>query len=84
MSSATIFVWHFQSKVSKKELAKIYPLFSVPPIIRKGPQAKGAEEGESVSFSCQVTGTSYPVTSVIWRKDYQYIKLVSTSEINAL
>ena len=51
-------------------------VISVPPIIRKGPQAKQAEEGDSVSFSCQVTGTSYPVTTVIWRKDQQYIKLV--------
>ena len=48
-------------------------------MIRKGPQAKEAKEGESVSFSCEVTGTAYPVTNVIWHKDYQYIKLVSCS-----
>ena len=50
--------------------------FVVPPTIRRGPQSTEVTEGEDVQFTCQISGTPYPVTTIIWQKDNHYIKLV--------
>ncbi|KAK3595006.1 hypothetical protein CHS0354_003731 [Potamilus streckersoni] len=55
----------------------VWIIVSVPPIVRRGPQARDAREGHSAEFSCHVTGTAYPVTTILWMKDDEYIKLGS-------
>lgn len=36
------------------------------------------QEDSPAILSCQVSGTPYPVTTVIWEKDGQLIRMVST------
>lgn len=54
----------------------MYIVFSVPPVIRRGPKSADVLEGEDIEFTCQVSGTAYPVTNILWEKDNNNIKLV--------
>ncbi|KAJ8308703.1 hypothetical protein KUTeg_013577 [Tegillarca granosa] len=56
----------------------VWIIVSVPPRISKAPQPKEVEEGGNVQFSCQVTGTVYPVTTIIWMKGRELIKMGSS------
>ncbi|XP_052767076.1 inactive tyrosine-protein kinase 7-like isoform X2 [Mya arenaria] len=56
----------------------VWIIVSVPPVIRRGPVTQEVSEGGDVEFTCQVSGTKYPVTTVIWKKDNEYIKLGSS------
>lgn len=51
---------------------------SVPPTIRRPPLNMAVQEDSPAILSCQVSGTPYPVTTVIWEKDGQLIRMVST------
>ncbi|KAK3092980.1 hypothetical protein FSP39_009604 [Pinctada imbricata] len=56
----------------------VWIIVSVPPIISRGPREMEAEEDGTALFNCQVTATKYPVTTIIWKKDGNYIKMGST------
>lgn len=51
-------------------------IVTVPPVIRRGPQSREVSEGHDVEFTCHVFGTPHPVTTILWKKDDQFIKLV--------
>ncbi|XP_041351989.1 inactive tyrosine-protein kinase 7-like isoform X2 [Gigantopelta aegis] len=57
---------------------KVWITVSVPPFISRAPQPKEVEEGEKVEFSCQVVGTYYPVTTIVWLKDNSFIHIGSS------
>jgi len=54
---------------------------SVPPVIRRGPKSAEVLEGEDIDFTCQISGTAYPVTNIYWEKDSNNIQLVGQSNI---
>ncbi|XP_060604886.1 inactive tyrosine-protein kinase 7-like isoform X2 [Ruditapes philippinarum] len=56
----------------------VWIIVSVPPTIRRGPQSTEISEGQDVEFTCQISGTPYPVTTILWQKDNQYIKVGSS------
>ncbi|XP_029637043.1 inactive tyrosine-protein kinase 7 isoform X1 [Octopus sinensis] len=47
----------------------IWIMISVPPIITKVPQPRTVSEDMSVSFSCKVIATPYPVTTIFWTRN---------------
>ncbi|KAH3873129.1 hypothetical protein DPMN_036355 [Dreissena polymorpha] len=53
-------------------------IISVPPVIRRGPQSQEMSEGSDVEFTCQVSGTAYPVTTVMWQMNNENIRLGSS------
>ncbi|CAL1542558.1 unnamed protein product [Lymnaea stagnalis] len=57
------------NNTSGEKKQSVWIIVSVPPIISRVPQPLVVEEDGSATFSCQVVGTPYPVTSVLWIKD---------------
>ncbi|XP_014785291.1 inactive tyrosine-protein kinase 7 [Octopus bimaculoides] len=47
----------------------VWIMISVPPIITKVPQPRTVSEDMSVSFSCKVIATPYPVTTIFWTRN---------------
>ncbi|XP_078313477.1 inactive tyrosine-protein kinase 7-like isoform X2 [Crassostrea virginica] len=56
---------------------KVWIIVSVPPTIRRPPLHIAVEEDNGAILSCQVEGTPYPVTTVIWEKDGTLIRMGS-------
>ncbi|XP_059173362.1 inactive tyrosine-protein kinase 7-like [Physella acuta] len=63
------------SAAEKKQ--NVWIIVSVPPIISRNPLSATVAEDEKISFNCQVVGTPYPVTSILWAKDGALLSLVN-------
>ncbi|CAG5115170.1 unnamed protein product, partial [Candidula unifasciata] len=57
------------NNTSGEKKQSVWVIVSVPPIISRVPQPMTVDEDGSASFSCQVAGTPYPVTTILWMKD---------------
>ncbi|XP_050404298.1 inactive tyrosine-protein kinase 7 isoform X1 [Patella vulgata] len=55
----------------------VWVIVSLPATIRRSPRYKEVQEGQSAEFSCLVEGSPYPVMSVYWKKDMNYISMNS-------
>ncbi|XP_048732970.1 inactive tyrosine-protein kinase 7-like [Ostrea edulis] len=60
---------------------KVWIIVSVPPTIRRPPLNMAVEEDNRAVLNCQVAGTPYPVTTVIWEKDGKLIRMGSMRHI---
>ncbi|XP_062589109.1 inactive tyrosine-protein kinase 7-like [Saccostrea cucullata] len=67
--------------IAGRNQQKVWIIVSVPPTIRRPPLNMAVEEDSSAMLSCQVSGTPYPVTTVIWEKDGNLIRMGSTRHI---
>lgn len=67
--------------IAGEKLQKVWIIVSVPPTIRRPPLNMAVQEDSPAILSCQVSGTPYPVTTVIWEKDGQLIRMGSMRHI---